>query len=49
MIDVETLSLTTLDWPFPCKTLLDSSKGHIVDKDFQDRNYSQFSAKYLRT
>ena len=49
MTDVGRLSLKALDLPFPCRTLLDFSTAHIVDKDFQGRNYFQFSREYLRT
>ena len=42
-------SLKALDLPFPYRTLWDFSKAHIVGKDFQGRNYFQFSREYLRT
>ena len=49
MTDAGRLSLKVLGSPSPCRTLSSSSKAHIVDRDFLDRSYFQFSKEYLRT
>ena len=49
MTDAGRLSLKVLGSPFPCRTLLDFSRAHIVDTDFLDRSYFQFLKEYLRT